>query len=47
MSTSNLFWGVKGRLQLKAVNLTAICEPIFYKMFVLQRLMVIHGLLQG
>jgi hypothetical protein len=37
MSTRNLPGG-KGRLALKADNLTAICEPIAYKIWELRRL---------
>jgi hypothetical protein len=40
MSTRNLPWG-KGRPARKANNLTAICEPIVYKMLESRRLTVL------
>jgi hypothetical protein len=38
MSTRKLSWGKSGRPERKADNLTAICEPIVYKMWEPRRL---------
>jgi hypothetical protein len=48
MSTSNLPGG-NGRSAREPDNLTAVCEPIVYKMWEPRRLnpMGLHGLLQG
>jgi hypothetical protein len=45
-----MYLGVEGQPALKTDNLTAICEPIVYKMWEplrLTTLMSLHGLLQG